>query len=195
MHVWRMGCVTACDGVWACKCGQRLGCVVTWPPSGRKQGQAQQRRSPERPLRLWVLLGRDAGKEEGTASGVSCEAPTGWFGAGLSPATHERSSVGAPGGNAVRKGWGARVPLQEGVPRPRLPSPVGGRMVGPGQGCGDKRPFLGRVPEVWLPGPTLRIFGIFVQIHFDVGRGHVALFVFVSTDAGPAVASVLLDDI
>lgn len=91
---------------------------------------------------------------------VVCPArpPQGGWGEGLSPATHERSSVEAPGGHAVRKGWGARVSLQEGVPRPRLPSLVGGRMVGPGQGCGDKRPFLGRVPEVWLPGPTLRIY-------------------------------------
>lgn len=52
MHVWRMGCVTACDGVCACKCGQRLGCVVTWPPSGQKQGPGPAEKVPRAPVEI-----------------------------------------------------------------------------------------------------------------------------------------------
>lgn len=47
-------------------------------------------------------------------------------------------------------------------------------------------------PRLWLPEPPLAIFGIFVQIDFDVGSGNITLFIFISPNSGPPVALVFL---
>lgn len=94
--------------------------------------------------------------------------------------------------------------LQAEILRATLQPSLGGSLItqageraGSGA-CGDKQTegfLLGRLPEALAPQPPLGIFGIFVQIDFDVGSGDITLFIFTSPNAGPAITFVLLYDV